>query len=100
MTNSLKQRIPLALFEVALVVGVLYFLGYRDWLFIGSIATAIGISALSPPRFAPIVSGVCLLALAALFYLHFKLEKIPIVLGALGLIALIYGAVRLAPRRS
>jgi len=92
LTGGLKTRLPLALIEVAAVVAILYFLGRRDWLFMGSIAAAIGVSALAPPRFSLLISGVSLLALAALFHFHFKFQRVPIVLGVLGLLALIWGA--------
>ncbi|MBX3375556.1 MAG: hypothetical protein KF678_00965 [Phycisphaeraceae bacterium] len=91
-TRGLGTRLPLALIEAAAVVAILYFLGHRDWLFMGSIAAAIGVSALAPPRLSLLVSGVSLLALATLFYFHFKFQRVPIVLGVLGLIAVIWGA--------
>lgn len=101
MTHGFKQRAGLAILEAGLVVGVLYFLGYRDWLFIGSIAGAIALSALSPPRYSGLVTGICLLALAALFHFHFKLQRLPMVLGVAGLIFCIYGLVkfRIVPRK-
>lgn len=92
LTSGLKTRLPLALIEVAAVVAILSFLGHRDWLFMGAIAAAIGVSALAPPRFSLLISGVSLLALATLFYFHFKFQKVPIVLGVLGLIAVAWGA--------
>ena len=94
------QRAALAALEAGLVIGVLYFLGHRDWLFMGSIAGAIALAALSPPRYSGIVSGICMFALAAFFHLHYNWTKIPIVLGGLGLVFLVMGVLRLkTPRR-
>jgi hypothetical protein len=95
VSAGMQQRAGLAILEAGLVVGVLYYIGHRDWVFMGSIAAAIAVAALAPPRFSALVTGLCLLALAALFYVLYHWSRIPTVLGVAGVIAVVWGAVRL-----
>ena len=67
--GRLKQRIGLAAVEAVLVVVVMwYVLKHRDKEFICAVTAAIVISTLAPPRWGGLVSGVCLLGLAAFLY--------------------------------
>lgn len=95
MNSGLKQRIGLAAIELVLVVVVMwYVLGHRDRVFIGSVAAAIVTSTLAPPRWSGLVSGVCLLGLAAFFRLQYGMTQLPLVLGIFGVFVLITGVQR------
>ena len=98
MDSGLKQRVVLAAVEAVLVVGAMWYLNHRDWVFIGSVTGAIVISTLAPPRLSGVVSGVSLLSLAAFFYFHYNWTKLPVVFGVLGLFMLVTGVQRLKSR--
>ncbi len=95
MDSGLKQRIGLAAIEAVLIVVVMwYVLKHRDKEFIGSITAAIVISTLAPPRWSGLVSGVCLLGLAAFLRFGKGLHQLPIALAIFGVFVLIMGVRR------
>lgn len=92
--SRVMQRVGLAVIEGAVAFAVLYVLGHRDLrVFIPVVATIV-VSALVPPRFSRLVSGVCLLGVATYFYLEFHWKQIPAALGIIGIVLVIAGVVR------
>ena len=89
-----KQRIGLALVEGGLAFAVLYVLGHRDARVIGPLVGAIVISALMPPRWSRLVSGVTLLGVAGYFRWQFGWTQIPLALGIIGAFLLVAGVIR------
>jgi hypothetical protein len=91
----MKNRVGLALIEVALVIAVMYVLGWRDPRFIGPLAGAIAISTLAPPRYSGVVSGLSMMAVGAYYHWGLGLNQIPMALGIIGVFLLGSGLMRM-----